>query len=193
MLFFGFFHLGADGLQHIFAFAQLHHIEKRCHRLAVAHAGAACDHQRIVFIAVFGIKRNAGKLQHGQNVGIAQLILQRKAYNIELAHRVFAFQRIQGHLQAFHLGLHIGPGHKHPLAPPVFVLIQNIIQDLFAQKRHTHFIGIRKAEGHAHIHFAFILDHTARLAAGITAGLLHMIECFFEFWCKHSRFLSIIW
>ena len=169
-------HRGADLLQHLFAFAQLHHVKKVRHRLGVAHAGASRDNQRPTPVPVAGAQRNTGKIQHRQHVGIAQLILQREADNVEFRKRVLALQAVKGNVQPFHLFLHVGPGHESALTPPVFMAVEQLIKNFLTQKGHTNLIGVREAECHAHIHMVFILIDTARFTAGIAPRLLYQAQ-----------------
>ena len=94
-------------------------------------------------------------------------------------------RNVQRQLQALHLRLHIQPRHKGALTPPVLVAVEQLVQDLFAQKGHSHLVGVREAEGKAHIHLILFFIDTAGLAAGIAAGLLHPSQRFFQFGIKH--------
>ena len=83
-------------------------------------------------------------------------------------------------MQALHLLFHVHPRHKGSLTPPVFVAVEQLVQDFFAQKGHADLIGIREAERHAHINVCFIFIGAARFTAGITARLLNQTERFFQ-------------
>ena len=185
-LLFGLFDLGADGGQLIFALAQLDHIKEVRNGLRVAGAGAARHDQRPALVAVPGIERDARQIQHGQDVGIGKLVLQRKAHRVKRGERVLALHGVQGQAQTLHLGFHVQPGHKGALTPPVFVAVEQLVQDLFAKEGHAHLVGIREAERKTHVHFFFILIDAARLTAGVAAGFLHPAQRFFQFRVKHS-------
>ena len=184
-LFFSLFDLGADGGQLVFALTQLDDIKEIRNGLRIAGAGAARYDQRPAVITVFGVERDARQVQHGKDIGIGKLVLQGKAHSIKGRERVLALHGVQRQLQALHLCLHIQPGHKGALAPPVFVAVEQLVQDLFAQKGHSHLVGIREAEGKAHIHHVLFFIDTAGLAAGIASGLLHPSQRFFQFGIKH--------
>ena len=154
-------------------------------RLRIAGAGAARHDQRPAVIAVFRIERDARQVQHGKDIGVGKLVLQGKAHGIKGREGVFALHGIQRQLQSLHLRLHIQPGHKGALAPPVLVAVEQLVQNLFAQKGHSHLVGIREAEGKTHIHLILFFIDTAGLAAGIAAGLLHPSQRFFQFGIKH--------
>ena len=187
-LLFALLHGGTDVLQHLLALTKLHHIKEVCHRLGVAYTGAARDDERPPLITVGGPQRDARQAQHCQNIRVAQLIFKREADNVKIRQRIFAFKAVQRNVQPLHLGLHVRPWHKGALTPPVFVAVQNIVQDLLAQKGHADLIGIRKAERHAHIHLGFILVDAARLAARVTARLLYQTQGLFKFWGKFRHF-----
>ena len=185
-LFFSLFDLGADGGQLVLALTQLDDIKEIRNRLGVAGAGAARYDQRPAVIAVFGVERDARQVQHGKDIGVGKLVLQGKAHSIKgRGERVLALHGVERQTKTLHLGLHIQPRHKSTLAPPVFVAVEQLVQDLFAQKGHSHLVGIREAEGKAHIHLILFFIDTAGLAAGIAAGLLHPSQRFFQFGIKH--------
>ncbi len=158
---FGLFDLGADAGQLIFTLAQLDHIKTVRNGFRVAGAGAARHDQRPAFIAILGIERDARQIQHCQNIGIGKLVLQGEAHCIKSGERILALHGVERQTKTLHLGLHIQPRHKSTLAPPVFVAVEQLIQDLFAEEGHTHLIGVRKAERKADIHFFFVLIYTA--------------------------------
>ena len=184
-LFLCLFDLGADGGQLVFALAQLDDIKEIRDGLRVAGAGSARYDQRPAVVTVFGIERDARQVQHGKDIGVGKLVLQGKAHSIKGRKGVLALHGVQRQLQALHLCLHIQPRHKGALAPPVLVAVEQLVQDLFAQKGHAHLVGIREAEGKTHIHLILFFIDTAGLAAGIAAGLLHPSQCFFQFGIKH--------
>ena len=51
--------------------------------LRVKGAGSAGNHQRMRRVAVTREQRNPAKVQHGQNVGIGQFVLEAEADNLE--------------------------------------------------------------------------------------------------------------
>ena len=126
------------------------------------------------------------KVQHGQNVGVGKLVLQRKAHRIKSGQRVLALHGVKGQIQPLHFGLHIQPRHERALAPPVFVAVEQLVQDLFAEEGHAHLVGIREAERKPDIHLFLLFIYAARLAARITARLLHPAQRFLQFRIKHQ-------
>ena len=185
-LFLGLFDFGADAGQLVFALAQLDDVEEVGDGLGVAGTGAARHDEGPALVTVFRVERDARQIQHGEDVGVGQLILKRKAHSVESREGVFALHRVEGQAQALHLSLHIQPRHKGALTPPVFVAVQQLVEDFFAQKGHAHFVGVRETEREADVYLIFIFIHAARFAAGITARLLHPGQRFFQFRIKHQ-------
>ena len=180
-LLFALFNRCADILQHLFALAQLHNVEEIRHRLGVADAGAARNNERPALVAVSRPQRNTRQAQHSQDVCVGQLIFQREADDIKIAQRILALEAVQRNVQPLHLFFHVGPGHEGTLTPPVFVAVQNVVQNFFAQERHADFVSVREAERHAHIYFGFVFVDAARLAARVTARLLYQAQGLFKF------------
>ena len=133
-LLFGFLNFGADAGQLILTLAQLNDVKEIRNGLRIAGTGAARHDQRPGSITVFGIKWDTRQVQHGQDVGIGKLVLEGKAHRVKIRERILALHGIQGQLQPLHLRFHIQPGHKSTLAPPVFVGVEQLIQDFLPQE-----------------------------------------------------------
>ena len=179
---------GADVLQHLLTLAQLHDIEEISHRLGIADAGAARDDERPAGVTVRRAQRDARQAQHSQNIGVAKLVFQREADDVKIRQRVLAFEAVERDIQPFHLLFHVGPGHECALTPPVFVAVEDIVQNLFAQEGHADLVGIREAERHTDVDFGLIFIDAARLAAGVAARFLDQAQCFFEFGRKFRHY-----
>ena len=139
---------------------------------------------------VLAAQGDACQLQHIQHVGVAQLILQRKADEVEIADRVAAFQGIEGDVLPAHFLLHVHPGGKHPLTPKIRDLIHGAVEDFNAQVGHADFVGIGEAEGKAHLHLGGVLHHRVELAAHIPAGFLDLLQRVFQFLVVSHSYLS---
>src|SRR5699024_11079722 len=66
------------------------------------------------------------------------------------------------------------------LAPPVLVLVQQLVEDLLPQKGHAHLVGVGEAEGEPNVHLLLFFVYAAWFAAGIAARLLHMAQGLFQ-------------
>ena len=139
-------------------------------------------------MAVSRLDRQPREIEHIENVGIAQLIHQCKADQIEILDRVAAFEGIERNVMLAHLLFHIAPGRKHTLAPDVFPCVRDRIQNLDAEVRHPDLIAVWEAERIAQRDVVFILDNTVELSAGIATGLLHQRQNLFHFFRIHAFF-----
>ena len=66
-------------------------IEEVGYRLAVIDARTAADDYRELFPSILGFKRNSRKLEDVEDIGVAHLILECEAKEIEIADVVTAF------------------------------------------------------------------------------------------------------
>ena len=114
--------------------------------------GPPPHHDVVQLRPVFAAQGDARQLQHIQHVSVAQLILQRKADEVEIADRVAAFQGIEGDVLPAHFLLHVPPGGIAALAPEAVHLVHQAVQDPAAQVGHTDLIGVRKAQGISGVH-----------------------------------------
>ena len=57
-----------------------------------------------------------------------------------------------------HQLIHIRPGRKDPLAPGILSLVEELIENLDSQMRHSYFIDIRKAHGKADRNIPVFID-----------------------------------
>ena len=117
-----FFHFDievAEFGERFFSFADAENVKEIRDRLGVVAARPAADHDRIPFPAVAGIDRHTAELQGCQHVGVAKLVLQSKAEDIERRDRVTAFVRGQRNIAVAHMLLHIRPGGIYTLTPYV--------------------------------------------------------------------------
>ena len=113
-------------------FANIKNIKEISQGLRVIGAGAAADHDG-VFLRTLGSKqRNAREVQHLKDIGVAHLILDREAEEVELLHGILGFQGKQGNVLLPHDFIQIGPGRIDAFTPDVLPLIEHIVQDLDA-------------------------------------------------------------
>ena len=170
-------------------FAEGKQVEKVRDRLRVAGAGAAAHHDGSKTLAVRRAHRQTGKIQHIEDVRIAQLILQREADKVEIPDRVAAFERVKRDVLLPHFFFHIRPRRKHALAPGIRALVRDGVEDLDPEMAHTDLIGIREAERIADIHRVLVLHHLIQLTAGIARGLLHGRQKLFNSFIHGKHFL----
>jgi len=75
----------------LFAVADQDRVEKVGHGFGTEGTRPTADHQRLCGFPFFAVARNATEVQHGQNVGVFQLVLERKANDIEFVERHLGF------------------------------------------------------------------------------------------------------
>ena len=144
--------------------------------LRVKGAGAARQHDGVIFPAFGREHRHSAQVHHLQHVGIAHLVLEGKADDVKAGKRRMAFQRAQRDMVFAKLGKHVHPRHAHPLAHGVGQAVEDAVENLHAQMAHGHLIGVGKAEGEGDFRLGNGLHPGVHLAAGVSAGLLHAAQ-----------------
>ena len=169
---------GLDNICHFadsfFRFTDKEHIEEIGHRFCIVHTGAAGNNDRILIAPVFGEERNTGKIQHIQDIGVAHFEGHGEAQHIEVLHRAFGFQGIEGNMFFPHEGFHIHPGRIHPFRQRVISCVQHAVNNFQPQMAHGHFIDIGESQGHFHIYAVMVLYHAVPFSADIAGRLLDM-------------------
>ena len=173
------------------AFSEHHKIEEISQRLAVAYTRAARDNNGHIFPSLRRIERDMRQIKHRQNIGIGELILKRESDHVESAQFILALQSIERNAALFHFLFHVHPGHERSFTPDILSGIEDLIEDLHAQKGHSDLIGVRKAECETKIYFVFVLIDAARFSAGITPGLLNGGKCRTQFLCHVNILPSV--
>ena len=156
-------------------------INKIGNRFAVARTRTACNNQRSKLGSVLGIERYSRKVKHIENIGIAQFILERKAEHIKFIKRISALKRPQLYTVLTHFFFHINIGSKHTLAPRIVKPVDNGVQNLHAEMRHSDLICIREAECISDVYFVLIFYYAVQLAADVASRLLNLLQNFFDF------------
>ncbi len=80
------------------------------HGFGVGGHGPARDDQRIVVAAVLAAERDAAEVEHREDVGVGELVLQREADDVEVAERARRLERHEGSLPfSTSSALHVDP------------------------------------------------------------------------------------
>ena len=141
--------------------------------LRVKGAGAARDHDGVILRAAGGQHGDLPQVEHLQHIGEAHLILKREADDVKITQGRSALQRKQGDILPPHVAHHVHPGHHHPLAEHIGLLIQNVIEYLHPQVAHSHLIAVGETESKGRGFLLPGLDRSVHFAADIARGLLH--------------------
>src|SRR5206468_3402988 len=93
-------------------------------------ARAAADDERMIERAVARKKRDAAQVQHREQVGVADLVLQAEADYIEVDQGRKGLQAIERQVCFPQLVFEIQPGREGPLAGPLRVRVHDRVEDL---------------------------------------------------------------
>ena len=156
-------------IHQLFAVAEEEYIDDLSKGFAVADAGTSGNYEGIFIASLRGCKGNAGKLKHIEKIGIAHLVQQGEADNIEFIERSFRFDG-KKFLVLFPQKLfHIHPRSKRALTEGVASVVENVVDDSRTEMAHAYLIGVGEAEREAE--FKFILHSHVQLAAHIARRL----------------------
>ncbi len=120
-------------------------INERREQLGILRAGPAGNHQGVVVAPLIGMEGNAAKVEHGENIGVADFVLKREPNHIEFAQRRERFQAVQGQFVVAERLLEIRQGREGTLASPAEIVHQ-AVEDLEAMMTHPQGIGIRERQ-----------------------------------------------
>ena len=156
-----------DPRQALLAVADDEQVDERGQHFGVLGAGAAGDDQRMVERAVLGVQRDAAEVEHGQNVRIADLVLQTEAEEVEVAQRREGFQAVQRQPGLAQHGLEIDPRGEGAFAGPLRIVVHQRVEDLQAVVAGADGIGVGEAEAQAAAHPAMVLGDAVEFAAAV--------------------------
>src|SRR5207302_3697497 len=114
--------------------------------LRVLSAGAAGDDERMVERAILAVQWNAAQVEHGEDIGVTNLVLQAEADQVEIAQWRERLQAAQRQAMAAQLPFEIEPGGKGPLARPLRIVVHDAVEHLQAVVAHAERVGVRKGQ-----------------------------------------------
>ena len=120
-----------------------------------------------------GVQRNAAQVEHGQDVGVADFVLQAEADDVEFAQRRERLQAVERQAVLAQLGLEIDPRREGPFAGPLRIVVHDRVQHLQAVMAHAERVGVGKRQAQPAAHLAMILDDAVEFAAEILGRRLH--------------------
>ena len=139
------FHSVADDRQARLAVAEDEQVDEGGEQLGVLGAGPAGDHQRVVRPAVLGVERDAAEVEHRQDVGVADLVLEREAQHVEPAQRREGFEAVERQASRAQRGLEVGQRRERPLAGPV-AAVHQAVEHLEPVVAHPQGVGVGKGQ-----------------------------------------------
>ena len=118
-------------------------------------------------------RRDAAQVEHGQDVGVAHLVLQAEADQVEVAERGEGFQAVQRPVLAAQQGFKVDPGSEGPFAGPLGIVIHDRVQHLQTMVAHAQGVGVGEGQAQGAADPAVVLDDAVQLAADVLSGRLH--------------------
>ena len=145
---------GADKLGNlddgVFALPEDKGVDEGGEGLGVEGAAAAGDNDGVVLAAVAGAWGNTREVEHVEDVGVGQLVLEGEAEDVEIAQGVAGLEAPEGNAIAAHLRFHVGPGGEGAFADNVVVGVEEVVEDAETHVRHADVVGIGVGQGDAH-------------------------------------------
>ena len=161
----------ADLKKNLLTLTNIDKVKEVSHWLGVINARAAADDDGTVICPILRPDGEAGKLQHCKSSCIAHLVLEREGNKVELGERIATLNSGKRNVIFLHLLLHISPGSVHTLAPDVFVLIKNVIEDSYTKIGHANLVCIGETEGETAKAVLLFLHNAVKFTADVSAGL----------------------
>ena len=156
----------ADDGQARFTVADDEQVDVGGEQLGVLGSGAAGDDERVVGRTVLGLERDAAKVEHGQDVRIANLILEREAEDVELPERGEGLQRIERQAVLAEGGFEVGERCKGSLARPI-AGVHQAVEDLEPVVAHAEGVGVGERQAEGSLASAMVLADAVELAAKV--------------------------
>ena len=114
-----------------------------------------------------GAQRDAGQVERGEHVGVAELGGERDAEQVERAHRPVRVDRELRHAVLAHQRLEVRPDRVGPLGQHVGLLVEHLVEDLHALVGQADLVRVGIHQRPAHGRGVPVLDHRAQLAAHV--------------------------
>ena len=143
-------------------------------RLGVERGVPAGDDDRVARVAVGRVQRDAGQVEHRQQVGVAELGRERDAEQVERGDRTV---RVDGELADAvgpHQRLEVGPDGVAALGQGVRPLVDDLVEDLHALVRQADLVGVRVEQRPVDGDRVPVLGARVELAADVLDRLGHL-------------------
>ena len=125
-------------------------------------------------VPVGGRERDAGQVESGQQVGVAQLRGEADAEHVEGGDRAVAVHRELGDPVLAHQLFQVRPDAVGALGQHAVRLVQHLVQDLDALVGHADLVGVRVHERPADLRGVPVANHGVQLAADVLDRLAHL-------------------
>jgi len=165
-------HHGGDLRDHLLALADDEGIEKGSHGKRVERAGSPGNHDGIPVAPVPRAQGDSPEVEHGQDVRVGQLVLQREPDKVESRERRARLEGREPQPAGAQPGLHVRPWGVDALGTDVRVGVQDGVEDLEPQVGHPHLVGVGKGQGDAQAASGAVPARRVGLAADVAARFL---------------------
>ena len=96
--------------------------------------------------AIRHTQRQAGQIEHVEDVGVELLVGQAEADHVEVRQSVAGFKAIERHIGRTQFCLHVGPWRVDSLGQHVGPLVDQIVQDGKPQVAHAKVVDVREGQ-----------------------------------------------
>ena len=138
-------------------------------------------------VAVRGQEGHPAQVQHVQEVGIAQLVLEAHPQQVKAAEGSAGLQAGQGLAPGPEVGLQVRGRGIGPLGPDVVFPVQDGVEQAQPQVGHAHFVEVGEQQGHPEGHGPGVFEDGVDLPAQVAAGPLDAMEEVVVIGTSHSQ------
>ena len=165
-----------DGKDRLLAVADDGRVEELRDRLGVERGVTAGHDEGVVVGAVGSAQRDAGEIEGGEQVGVAELGGEADAEQVEGCDRTVAVDGELRHAVLAHQRLEVGPDAVRPLGQDAVALVEDLVQDLQALVGEPDLVRVRVHQRPADLAGVPVLDDGVELAADVLDRFAHQRE-----------------
>ena len=144
--------------------------------LGVEGGVAARDHQRIPLAPPRRRERDAGQVERGEQVGVAEFGREAHAEHVERPHRPVPVHRELADAVLTQKVLQVRPDAVGALGEHAVAAVQHLVEDLDALVGDADLVGVRVHQRPPHVRRVPVLHHRVELAADVLDRLAHQRE-----------------
>src|SRR5690606_32404374 len=127
-----------------------------------------------------GVQRYPGEIEGGEQVGVAELGGERDPEHVELADRTVRVHGELRHAVLAHQPFQVRPDRVGALREHVWLLVEDLVEDLYALVGKTHLVRVRVHQHPAHRGRVPVLHDRAELAAHVLDRLAYLWQQVFQ-------------
>lgn len=192
-----------EGGQGGFGFAEDGEVDQVCEGFGVVGLRAADEDERVV-VGAFGCgQRDAGEVEHFDDVGVEHFVLDAEGDQVEVAERAVGFEGVEWEVGVSESVGGVGPGAEGSFAEDAGDGVEDVVDDVDGEGRAADGVGVGKGEGYAQVGGVPVLADHVDFAADVLGWVSDEgPEFIFEFvGCGHKVFyrrasgsgLCVVW